>query len=137
MDDTNFWVEAMLKGGALGVYGDFIFSDKNSYGATMGEMAIGPLGSSLTQFADLTLGNARRALSGDDTHVGADAVRFVKGLTPGANLWYTKAVTDHILFNQLQEAVSPGYLEKYTKRQQNTYGREFWWRPDYLVPGGK
>ena len=137
MDDTNFWIEAMLKGGALGVYGDFIFSDKNSYGATMGEMAIGPLGSSLTQFADLTLGNARRALSGDDTHVGADAVRFVKGLTPGANLWYTKAVTDHVLFNQLQEAVSPGYLEKYTKRQQNTYGREFWWRPDDLVPGGE
>ena len=137
MDDTNFWIEAMLKGGALGVYGDFIFSDKNSYGATMGEMAIGPLGSSLTQFADLTLGNARRALSGDDTHVGADAVRFVKGLTPGANLWYTKAVTDHVLFNQLQEAVSPGYLEKYTKRQQNTYGREFWWRPDDMVPRGK
>lgn len=137
MDDTSFWIEAMLKGGALGVYGDFIFSDKNSYGATMGEMAIGPLGSSLTQFADLTLGNTRRALSGEDTHVGADAVRFVKGLTPGANLWYTKAVTDHILFNQLQEAVSPGYLEEYTKRQRNTYGREFWWRPDDLVPRGE
>lgn len=136
MGDTGFWIEAMLKGGALGVYGDFIFSDKNSYDATMGEMAIGPLGSSLTQFADLTLGNTRRALSGEDTHVGADAVRFVKGLTPGANLWYTKAVTDHLLFNQLQEAVSPGYLEKYTKRQQNTYGREFWWRPDELAPGG-
>ena len=137
MDDTSFWIEAMLKGGALGVYGDFIFSDKNSYGATMGEMAIGPLGSSLTQFADLTLGNARRALSGEDTHVGADAVRFVKGLTPGANLWYTKAVTDHLLFNQLQEAVSPGYLQKYTKRQQSTYGREFWWRPDEVIPGTK
>ena len=137
MSDTNFWIEAMLKGGALGVYGDFIFSDKNSYGATMGEMAIGPLGSSLTQFADLTLGNARRALSGEDTHVGADAVRFVKGLTPGANLWYTKAVTDHLLFNQLQEAVSPGYLQKYTKRQQSTYGREFWWRPDEVIPGTK
>lgn len=136
MDDTSFWIEAMLKGGALGVYGDFIFSDKNSYGATMGEMAIGPLGSSLTQFADLTLGNARRAVAGDDTHVGADTVRFVKGLTPGANLWYTKAVTDHLLFNQLQELVSPGYLEKYTQRQKNTYGREFWWRPDDLVPGG-
>lgn len=137
MDDTSFWIEAMLKGGALGVYGDFIFSDKNSYGATMGEMAIGPLGSSLTQFADLTLGNARRAMAGDDTHVGADAVRFVKGLTPGANLWYTKAVTDHLLFNQLQEAVSPGYLEKYTQRQQNTYGREFWWKPNDVLPRGQ
>ncbi|MCX8594397.1 hypothetical protein [Gilliamella sp. B3367] len=137
MDDTGFWIEAMLKGGALGVYGDFIFSDKNSYGATMGEMAIGPLGSSLTQFADLTLGNARRAMAGDDTHVGADAVRFVKGLTPGANLWYTKAVTDHLLFNQLQEAVSPGYLEKYTQRQQNTYGREFWWKPNDVLPRGQ
>lgn len=137
MSDTSFWIEAMLKGGALGVFGDFIFSDKNSYGATMGEMAIGPLGSSLAQLADLTLGNTRRALSGEDTHVGADAVRFVKGLTPGANLWYTKAITDHLLFNQLQEAVSPGYLKKYTKRQQSTYGREFWWRPDEVIPGAK
>lgn len=137
MDDTGFWIEAMLKGGALGVYGDFIFSDKNSYGATMGEMAIGPLGSSLTQFADLTLGNARRAMAGDDTHVGADAVRFVKGLTPGANLWYTKAVTDHLLFNQLQEAVSPGYLRKYMNRQRKVYGQDYWWRPDEIIPGDK
>lgn len=103
----------------------------------MGEMAIGPLGSSIAQFAGLTFGNIRRASAGEDTHVGADAVRFVKGLTPGANLWYTKAVTDHLLFNQLQEAVSPGYLEKYTKRQEKTYNRRYWWRPDETIPGGQ
>lgn len=137
MSDANFWLESMLKGGALGVYGDFIFSDKNSYGATMGEMAIGPLGSSIAQFADMTLGNMRRAMAGEDTHVGADAVRFVKGMTPGANLWYTKAVTDHLLFNQLQEAVSPGYLQKYMNRQQNVYGRQYLWRPDEIIPGSK
>lgn len=137
MSDTGFWLEAMLKGGALGVYGDFIFSDKNSYGSTMGEMAIGPLGSSIAQFADLTLGNARRAISGEDTHIGADIVKFVKGVTPGGNLWWTKAVSDHLLFNQLQEAVSPGYLQKYMNRQQNTYGYKFWWRPDEIIPGEK
>lgn len=134
MDDINFWREAMLKGGSLGVYGDFIFSDTNSYGSTMGEMAIGPLGSSIAQFADLTLGNARRLSSGGETNFGGDSVRFIKGITPGANLWYTKAVTDHLLFNQLQEAISPGYLDKYTKRQKKIFGRDFWWKPNEILP---
>ena len=134
MDDINFWREAMLKGGSLGVYGDFIFSDTNSYGSTMGEMAIGPLGSSIAQFADLTLGNARRLSSGGETNFGGDSVRFIKGITPGANLWYTKAVTDHLLFNQLQEAISPGYLDNYTKRQKKIFGRDFWWKPNEILP---
>ncbi|MDF7671163.1 hypothetical protein PT276_08165 [Orbaceae bacterium ESL0721] len=136
MSEPQFWIEAMLKGGALGVFGDFIFSDKNSFNSTLGEMAMGPLGSGIGQFADLTIGNTRRALQGEDTRFGGDAIRFIKGMTLGANLWYTKAVTDHLLFNQLQEAVSPGYLERYTNRQQTVRGTEYWWRPDEVIPGG-
>lgn len=133
MQDTSFWIEAMLKGGALGVYGDFIFSDKNSYGATLGEMAIGPLGSSLAQFADLTLGNVRKLYKGEETHAGAETIRLFKGVTPGANMWYSKAVSDHLVFNQLQEAVSPGYLDKYMNYQRKR-GTKFWWRPDDPLP---
>ncbi|HEL5345955.1 TPA: hypothetical protein UOJ01_004577, partial [Stenotrophomonas maltophilia] len=32
MTDGRFWVAAMLKGGSLGLYGDFLFSDTTRYG---------------------------------------------------------------------------------------------------------
>lgn len=134
MNDIRFWVEAMLKGGALGVYGDFMFSDTNNFGQELGNVAIGPLGGSLGQMANLILGNTHSLLAGEETNFGEDAIKFIKGLTPGANLWYTKAVTDHLLFNQAQELVSPGYLRKVMKRQKTSRGTEYYWPMDKVLP---
>ena len=53
-------------------------------------------------------GNA--ASEGKDTHLAANMVDMGKGFIPFQNLWYTKAATDHILFQSIQEQLSPGYL---------------------------
>src|SRR3546814_18641491 len=45
----------------------------------------------------LTLGNIHQAARGEDTHVGAELVRFTRSNMPLANLWYTKAATDHLV----------------------------------------
>lgn len=134
MNDIRFWLEAMLKGGALGVYGDFMFSDTNNFGQELGNVAIGPLGGSVGQLANFVLGNTHSLLAGDKTTFGADAIKLIKGITPGANLWYTKAITDHLLFNQAQELVSPGYLRKVMKRQEKTRGTEYYWPLDKAFP---
>jgi len=61
-------------------------------------------------------------------------VKFVKSNVPGNNLWYTRAAIDHLMFHQLQEYLSPGYLEKMRKRSEKEYGQQFWWEPGEPVP---
>ena len=124
------WMAAFLKGGSLGLYGDFLFS-----GATQANQAgpiaalLGPTAGLVEEAFKLTQGNIVQAMQGKDTNFGAEVVRFVKGNTPGANLWYTKAALDHIIFHNLQEYFSPGYLAQMQRRAQKEFGQQYWWSP--------
>ena len=65
---------------------------------------------------------------------GGDLVKLGKGLIPGANLWYAKAALDHMIFNQLQEYFSPGYLNKVEQRSRKEFNQTYWWRPQDVTP---
>lgn len=136
MQEGKFWIESMLKGGALGLFGDLAFNMNGSYASNLAGMALGPLGSTIGQLADVTLGNARKLSQGKETSFGKDLVKLGKSVTPGGNLWYTKAITDHLLFNQLQEAVAPTSVYRDMRRAQGR-GTEYWWKPTDLLPRGQ
>lgn len=130
------WMGAFLKGGSLGLYGDFLFSGTTSHSMT-GPIAaaLGPTAGLVEQAFKLTQGNLVEAAAGDETHFGAESVKFVKGNIPGANLWYTKAALDHIIFQNLQEYFSPGYLSSMKRRTERDFGQTFWWEPGTGVDG--
>lgn len=124
------WMAAMLKGGSLGIYGDFLFSQathhsKNGPVATM----LGPLAGLVEEAMNLTQGNLIQMAQGKDTKFGAELVRFIRGNLPGSNLWYAKAALDHAVFNQLQEYFSPGYLAQMERRARKEFGQTYWWQP--------
>ena len=128
------WIAAFLKGGSLGIYGDFLFSDATQHGGSpLGTLA-GPLSGEAEELLNLTQGNLIRAAQGQNTHAGAQFIRFVKGLTPGASLWYAKAALDHLVFHNLQEYFSPGYLANMRAKAQRDYGQQFWWQPGQAIP---
>ncbi|KXA74403.1 hypothetical protein CBR67_02920 [Bordetella hinzii] len=81
-----------------------------------------------------TMGNVQRTAEGRDSDSGAAAIRLLKGKIPCANLWYTKAATDRLIFNQLQELASPGYLRRMERGARKEFGQEYFWRPDSAVP---
>jgi hypothetical protein len=124
------WMAAFLKGGSLGLYGDFLFSGATQHNQA-GPIAslMGPVAGLVEEAFKLTQGNIIEAMQGKDPHFGAELVRFVKGNTPGANLWYAKAALDHIIFHQMQEYFSPGYLSQMQRRAQKEFGQQFWWTP--------
>lgn len=128
------WVAAFAKGGALGIYGDFLASESQPGGQGFFQTAAGPLAGTLSDAGALTLGNAVQAFGNKPTNFGAEAVKFLKGVTPGANLWYAKAALDHLLFNQLQESLNPGYLARIAPRMQSQYGITHWWDPRAATP---
>ncbi|MAR93331.1 MAG: hypothetical protein CML06_21015 [Pseudomonadales bacterium] len=128
------WMRAMLMGGSLGLYGDFVFSESTQYGNTPIGAMMGPVVGLAESSLNLTQGNLIQALMGKDTHAGAEALRFVKGNLPGANLWYTKAAFDHMIYHELQEFLSPGYLAQMRRRAAREFKQSYWWEPGETLP---
>lgn len=130
------WIKAFLKGGSLGLYGDFLFSGatQTSHVGPLAAM-LGPVAGAVEETMALTQGNIVQGLQGKDTHFGAEAVRFVRGNLPGASLWYAKAALDHMIFHQMQEYFTPGYLAKMERRARNEFGQDYWWRPGTGING--
>lgn len=128
------WMAAMLKGGSLGIYGDFLFSESSQYGRSPLASALGPVASFAEESLNLTQGNIMQMMQGKDSDFGAELVKFGKSNTPGANLWYAKAALDHLIFHRLQEYFSPGYLRKMRRRAQKEFGQDYYWEPGETTP---
>lgn len=124
------WMGAFLKGGSLGLYGDFLFSGATQSSQT-GPVAslLGPVSGAVEETFGLTQGNIIQYMQGKDTHFGAELTRFVRSNTPGANLWYAKAALDHLIFHQMQEYFSPGYLARMQRRAKDEFGQTYYWKP--------
>lgn len=126
----QFGLAAFLKGGSLGLYGDFIFSDTSQGGSSPLAAIGGPIAGDLEQIFKLK----DSAAEGEVNQTGGKLVRLAKSHLPFANLWYTKAATDHLIFNQLQEYFSPGYLRRMKQRARKEFGQSFWWEPGDTSP---
>ena len=107
---------------------------QTQHGTSPVAAALGPVVGLSEEVLGLTQGNLVQAMQGKKTHAGAELVKFAKGLTPGANMWYLKAATDHLLFNNLQEMASPGYLARMRQRAQKDFGQSFYWDPARSSP---
>jgi len=123
------WVNAFLQGGSFGIYGDFLFSNVTRHETSPLAAFLGPVAGMAEQLLALTQGNIVQSMQGKDTKWQAELVRFGRSNIPMANLWYAKAGLDHLIFNDLQEYVSPGYMAKMKRRMQQDYGASYFWDP--------
>ena len=136
MDDWKFWAAAFLKGGSLGLYGDFLFSQSGTtrYGTGPLEAIAGPTIGGVADLATFIAQAPGKMAAGDDPQVAAKAINIAKGYIPFQNLWFTKAATDHIIFQNAQEALNPGYLDSMRARTQREFGNDWWWAPGEVAP---
>lgn len=131
----RFGMAAMLKGGALSLYGDFLFNNTTQGGTSALAAFGGPLAGDVETLLNLRGMTANAVLDDKDpSSIGARLLQLGKGHIPGANLWYTKAATDHMIFHQMQEYFSPGYLNRMERRAQKEFGQSFWWEPGEMSP---
>lgn len=134
MTKTGTWVAGMLKGGGFGIYGDFLFQDHTQYGSSIAATLGGPSLGLAESLMKLLITNPQKALQGEETTFGADAIKTARMVTPFANLWYTKAVTNHLILQQLQEMANPGYNDRVRDRAQNQFDVSSWWNPGDIAP---
>ncbi len=131
---AKFWAQAFFKGGSLGLYGDFIYSEATQHGGGGLSAMLGPVAGLAEEMIGLTQGNLIQMAQGKDTRAGAELVKAAKGLTPGASLWYVKGAADHLFFQQLQNELSPGYLSSMASRARREFGQEYFWEPGHAAP---
>lgn len=135
-DKFKFWGAAFLQGGAMGLYGDFLSSvNQSRYGTGPLEVMAGPtIGPLLSLGLVQPMNAAAKTIEGKDTHLAAQTIAQLKGFVPGNNLWFTKAATEHLIWQRIQEALSPGYLARIRERTAKEYGQDWWWRPGEKTP---
>lgn len=129
------FVAALLQGGGLGIYGDFLFGEANRFGGGTLDTLAGPTIGTATEAIDL-LQRARGIVTGAEDDISGDLLRLVKSNTPFANLFYAKSAMDYLVWFQLQETINPGYLRRAEKRIRRENHQEYWLPPSSIVATG-
>jgi hypothetical protein len=137
MSRPDFWALAATTGGGAGIYGDLVNSAFTRADTSLAATLAGPVGSVVDQTARLTSGNVRQAVHGQPTHFWSEASNFLRRGVPGANLWYTRLVTDRLIMDQIQRAIDPEYNHSFRRVEEKArkdYDQRFWWGPGHTSP---
>lgn len=121
--DAKTWADAMVRGGGLGLFGDFMFNEYSRYGRSFQESLLGP---GIGTFSDaVALAHKTAMLKAD----AGDYFSFMKNITPGQNLFYTEAAFNYLFFYGLMEMNDPGYISRIEKRRKKEFEQDFWLDP--------
>lgn len=140
MDNAAFLGKAFLAGGALSIWGDFLFTGVNEYGRGPQDVVGGPLVGFLGDTTDLVLGDvfqwADTVGSLDDKEfksgTAAKAVEWAKRYTPGTSIWWARLALERAVFDRLAEIADPDVYKKRRRRQQRQereFGNGYWLPP--------
>lgn len=126
-NDPKTWAAAMVQGGGMGIYGDFLFGEFNRFGRDALSTLAGPTFGQVNDVMEIY----QRAKKGED--LGANVVRMMKNNTPFINLFYTRAALDYLILYQLQENMNPGFLRRMEQRMKRENQQEFMVPPSQVV----
>lgn len=134
----GFWGKALLQGGGLGIFGDFIGgSVTNRFGGSLGSTIAGPVVSFGGDVLNLTIGNALELARGDKTGAGAELTNFLRRYTPGGSIWYARLAWERLVLDEVQKAIDPDALDRFRRAEQKLareHGQRNWWRPGKRAP---
>ena len=134
---TRYWLNAMVYGGGLGIWGDFFFADHNRYGSSPMKTMLGPVAGFIDDLTKLTAGNIMELATGKETNAGREFSNFIRRYTPGSNLWYTRLIFERIFMDTMEKLVNPDFssdTRRDVNRLRSQTGQEYWWSPGELRP---
>jgi hypothetical protein len=136
--DTPTVLQAMATGGGFGIFGDFLLADMNRFGYSLGETISGPTLGLVSDLMKLTVGNARKALTGKETTVGKDTVRFVGRYLPiVSSVWQSRLAWKRLVLDQLQYQIDPHAHQSWREEERKALkerGQGTWWRAGETTP---
>ena len=121
--DGNVLISAMLQGGGLGIYGDFLFGRANDYGGTFTTTLLGPAAQTADDLYDLTFETIEKGFD------FGDVLKNIYRNTPFINLFWTKAAFDYLIYYGIMEKAQPGFLRRMEKRAKRDGNQEYFLPP--------
>ena len=126
----NFWTRSAVQGGGLSILGDILVAGTDTSGRSASDFMVGPLGSDVKAVLGLTVGNLTQYYDDKDTNASNEAFRLLKNKIPAQNLWYTKAATNRLVFDEIQDMIAPDYREKLLRKAERQHDRTRFWGDD-------
>lgn len=122
-DRYETFLAAMIQGGGLGIYGDFLFGQTSRFGSGVLETVAGP---GIGAAADLiTLGMKLR----DGDAKAGEALNFALQNTPYINLFWGRPILDYVILSEIRNTLSPGFLARQATTRRQDYGQTRWHEP--------
>lgn len=122
----NFFTRSAVQGGGLSFIGDILVAGQDATGRGLDSFMVGPFGNDVKTVAGLTVGNFTQYYQDKDTNAANEAFKALKNKIPAQNLWYTKAATNRMIFDEMQDMVVPGYREKLMRKAEKRHDRTRW-----------
>lgn len=119
----NFLTRSAVQGGGLSILGDILVAGTDTSGRGTSDFMVGPFGSDAKAVLGLTVGNFTQYYEGKDTNAANEAFKLFKNKIPAQNLWYTKAATNRMIFDEMQDIIAPGYREKLLRKAEREHDR--------------
>lgn len=128
------FIDALAKGGGLGIMGDFLFSEYDrQYKSALNAFA-GPVFGMADQLGSIYTG-ARKSALGDETATRplSELANLASSNIPFANLFYVKPLLNALVFYNLREMLSPGVLKRAERSAREQNYQDFWIEPSALA----
>lgn len=131
MDDPRFWGAALLQGGGLGIFGDFITSTESRFGSGLGETLAGPVVGLASDIGGLGWEAFKEA-----PNYGRQTTKMLKRYLPGGSLWYSRLAFERTMLDQMQLWLDPDADEAFDRMERHAEktGQEHWWEPGDRSP---
>ena len=132
--DKDFLTAAMLQGGGLGIFGDFVFADTSRFGKGFFETLAGPSFDTADRFVRFTKGTVRSVISDEEYNILGEGAKIIDRYTP--SIWQTQ-LFEQAFFQSLQEMVDPeadNKLRRLMRSREKEYNQGFWWGADKFSP---
>lgn len=124
---------AMVQGGGMGIYGDFLFGEMRSRG---GQSLVATLAGPTLGEADRLADIWTRLRNGDDA--AAASFKALLANTPFGNHFALRPAADYLFLHSITEALNPGALRRMEEKVSREKEQEWRVRPseNYLDPLG-
>ena len=135
----QFWGAALLQGGGLGIFGDFLSASESRFGGGLAETAAGSFVGFGGDLLKLTAGNTLEQFGDSPSNTGREMVNFLRRYTPGGSIWYAQTAYNRMVLDNLQRLVDPEAEKAWRRserRRVRAYGNESFWSPGESLPGG-
>lgn len=123
--DLNVLTRAMMLGGGLGLYGDFLLGEHDRFGQTLSKSLMGPGISKIDDLRSIMF----KMQSGNFDKAQEEALKLALRNIPFTNLFYTKAAFDYFIVDNIMESINPGYKKKKAKKLKENFNQENWFNP--------